>query len=79
MEIAEEGEAAGTERTDPNFSLLSGRDHLLDGRRMHFEFIGRVVGVGDDDEERLAGRACGPFSSRAVSPSANERLTRRTQ
>src|SRR5208282_429377 len=56
VEIAEEGEAAGAERAYPHLALFARRNHFLDRRVVHFEFVGRVVQILDADEERLAGR-----------------------
>src|SRR5579863_1966712 len=56
VEIAKEREATGGERPYPHLALVASRDDLLDRRRVHLEFVGRVVLVGHDDEERLAAR-----------------------
>jgi hypothetical protein len=56
MEIAEESKAARAERAHPHLALFAWGDHFFDRRIAHFELVGRIILVGDDDEERLAGR-----------------------
>jgi hypothetical protein len=56
VKIALEAEASGGERPDSHFFLQSGRNHLFDGRRVHFKLVGRVVHILHVDQERLGVR-----------------------